>query len=64
MYDNLCYTQCPPQTYLFNDEQCLDCQPPCLECSAQFECTTCIQDYMYFQSYCVEHCPEDVWTYP
>lgn len=64
IYESQCFASCPKHTYTFNEEQCIDCVTPCLECTSPYYCLSCSAEYLFFQNYCVQQCPEDVWKYP
>ena len=63
-YRGSCSATCPTGTYPDNDE-CLTCLFPCVNCNSQFACNECLGGYLlYMRSSCIENvekCPNDLY---
>lgn len=54
-----CLLQCVSGTYANNIELlCLECQSPCLTCSSNTSCLTCMNSTYLYQQSCLSTCPD------
>jgi hypothetical protein len=56
LYNGVCYTNCPPSTYI-QSNSCVNCSSQCATCSSASVCLTCKYPYVLSQNQCLSSCP-------